>query len=195
MGNDDKEDEQKMKRIELASTACPAAVLQGCKHLVRLVVWLGLLLGISVTCFSNEPLPVVMGPPTNKSGEHCQKLLVDVPISQLTVDIRPRDPEDDGHIVPEETLPEDCNRYLRIPAMYSSSVLLMARDRGLLRGWPGAQFCHRPLYFEDACLERSGVCHGCLQPSISGINFYGTALLLPVKMWHTPPHSYVRSPL
>ncbi len=182
-----------MKRIELASTACPAAVLQGCKHLVRLVLWLGLLLGINVTCFSDEPLPSVMQSPTNIAGEHRQKLLVDVPISQLTVDIRPRDLE--GHVVPQETLPEDCNTYLSIPAMYSSSDLLMARGRGLLRCWRGAQFCHRPLYFEDICLERWGICHSCLQPAISGIKFFGTALLLPMNMCHTPPHSYVRTPL
>ena len=182
-----------MKRIELASTACTAVVVQGCKHLVRIVLWLGLLLGTNVTCLSEEPIPAELVPTTDNADEHCQKLVVDVPISQLTVDIRPRDPE--GHVVPEEALPEDCNRYFNVPAMYSSADLLLARARGLLRCWRGAQFCHRPLYFEDACLERWGICHSCLQPAISGIKFFGTALLLSVKMWHSAPHSYVRTPL
>ncbi len=184
-----------MKRIELASTACTAAVVQGCKHLVRIVLWLGLLLGINGTCVSGEVLPSILMLTTDEVDEvdeHCQKLLVEVPISELTVDIRPRDLE--GHIVDEEALPEDCNGYFSIPAVYASSDLLMARGRGLLRCWRGAQFCHRPLYFEDICLERWGLGHGCFQPAISGIKFFGTALLLTVKMWHKSPHSYVRTP-
>ncbi len=182
-----------MKRIELASTAGTAAVVQGCKHLMRIAIWLGLLLGINATCLSEEFIPSVLVPMTDATDEHCQTLLVDVPMSQLTVDIRPRDPK--GDVVPEEALPEDCNRYLSIPVVYASSDLLMARGRGLLRCWRGAQFCHRPLYFEDLCLERWGVCHGCFQPAISGIKFFGTALLLSVKMWHQSPHSYVRTPV
>jgi hypothetical protein len=60
-------------------------------------------------------------------------------------------------------------------------------------------FCHRPLYFEDANLERCGYvvgkdccccdwcccCRGCgshLQPAVSAAYFFGTIPLLPYKM-------------
>lgn len=45
-----------------------------------------------------------------------------------------------------------------------------------------ADFCHFPLYFEEAKLERYGHCHGIVQPAISAAHFFGTIPALPYKM-------------
>ena len=123
IGNDEQGNERKMKRMELASTACTATVVPGCKHLARIVLCLGLSLGINGTCLSGEFLPSVLILTTDEVDEvdeHCQNLLDEVHISQITVDIRPRDLE--GQLVDEEGLPDDCNGFFSIPAVYASSL-------------------------------------------------------------------------
>lgn len=55
--------------------------------------------------------------------------------------------------------------------------------------WTAPVFCHQPLYFEDAMLERHG--HERFpyaQPLVSGARFFGSVALLPYK-------SYLQRPL
>lgn len=48
--------------------------------------------------------------------------------------------------------------------------------------------CYKPLYFEDANLERYGcVRGGCLQPVVSGVHFFGSVGLAPLKMLGAAP--------
>ena len=52
-----------------------------------------------------------------------------------------------------------------------------------------AAFCHPPLYFEDACLERCGASGGsdCVQSALSAARFYAGIAALPYKMCVDPP--------
>ncbi|MFM7845082.1 MAG: hypothetical protein ACKPEY_12730, partial [Planctomycetota bacterium] len=62
-------------------------------------------------------------------------------------------------------------------------------------GWlvsaAAADFCHPPLYFEEANLERHGRSRGFLQPAVSGARFFGTIPALPYLMTvHSPRCCY-----
>jgi hypothetical protein len=66
---------------------------------------------------------------------------------------------------------------------------VLAHPWGMGRGWytstatwhaPG--IWHRPLYFEDASLERMGRSHGCLQPAVSTAHFFGRMITLPYQV-------------
>jgi hypothetical protein len=57
-----------------------------------------------------------------------------------------------------------------------------------------ARFCHRPLYFDDPYLERFGCRYHFFQPAASAAHFFGSALLLPLEIWHQPCYSRVRVP-
>jgi hypothetical protein len=98
------------------------------------------------------------------------------PLSSLIVDVSPTGEPPDG-----------CFSY----AMGEPpAIFLGGGPRGpacdLLQICCGWQFCHRPLYFEERCLERYGCRTCCCQPAASAIHFYGTALLLPLKMIQQP---------
>ncbi len=80
-------------------------------------------------------------------------------------------------------LPDDAT----LDRLPDAIALPLASDRGLYlayrKQWVGSGFCHQPLYFEDAMLERHG--HErfpLLQPYISGAKFFGTIPLAPYKM-------------
>lgn len=54
--------------------------------------------------------------------------------------------------------------------------------------WKAAALCHKPLYFEDAQLERYGHSFApCCQPLISGAHFFATLPVLPYCMGVEPP--------
>lgn len=54
--------------------------------------------------------------------------------------------------------------------------------------WKAAALCHKPLYFEDAQLERYGHSFApCCQPLISGAHFFCTLPVLPYCMGVEPP--------
>jgi len=54
--------------------------------------------------------------------------------------------------------------------------------------WLPAELCHRPLYFEDAMLERHGQSrHGLVQPLASGTRFFASIAALPYKAVVDPP--------
>lgn len=79
-------------------------------------------------------------------------------------------------------IPDDATSG-RMPA---SVPLPLAIDRGIFlqssKQWVPGGFCHQPLYFEDAMLERHG--HQrfpYLQPFVSAAKFYGTIPLAPYK--------------
>ena len=196
-----------MKFLELDFVYATVATNRSLQ-VIRFALSVGLLWGASSDCFAQEVLPAPVFDISPKNTEtaldqgdrivneelplDCQPLIEDAPISMATVDISPRDL--DGQLVPEEDLPTDCSKYYDVPVIYSPLDLHPATHMGLLRCWPGAQFCHCPIYLEDRCLERCGVSHGCLQPTISAFRFFGGVLLLPLEMCRTPPCSYVSTP-
>jgi hypothetical protein len=54
--------------------------------------------------------------------------------------------------------------------------------------WFASDLCHRPLYFEDAMLERHGQTrHPCIQPLASGARFFLTFPVLPYALVVDPP--------
>ncbi len=48
------------------------------------------------------------------------------------------------------------------------------------------QFCSRPLWYEDANVERCGETCGCVQPVVSGTYFFANSLLLPYRFAAEP---------
>jgi hypothetical protein len=62
--------------------------------------------------------------------------------------------------------------------------------------WQASNLYHRPLYFEQAYVERYGYNYGCLQPLVSGAEFGADFALMPVH-WATHigrRHVYVLGP-
>jgi hypothetical protein len=54
--------------------------------------------------------------------------------------------------------------------------------------WVASDLCYRPLYFEDAMLERHGQTrHPLVQPLASGTRFFLTFPVLPYAMTVNPP--------
>ena len=53
-----------------------------------------------------------------------------------------------------------------------------------------SQVCYRPLYFEDKRTERFGHYVPLVQPFMSAGRFYGDALILPYRLWQTPPWTF-----
>ena len=55
--------------------------------------------------------------------------------------------------------------------------------------WAASNLRHRPLYFEDAMLERHGQAYcGLIQPAASGARFFLTVPILPYLMTVNPPY-------
>ena len=57
--------------------------------------------------------------------------------------------------------------------------------------WRSPNLKHRPLYFEDAPLERHGQSVPKIQPYVSGARFFSSVVLLPQKILATPPRECV----
>jgi len=58
--------------------------------------------------------------------------------------------------------------------------------------WKASALCHKPLYFEQAQLERYGHTWGrCLQPMVSGAHFFSTLPILPYKMGLKTPNECI----
>ena len=69
---------------------------------------------------------------------------------------------------------------------------------GYSRSWPRTEYqwkatglWHKPLYFEDAKLERHGKSLGLVQPAVSSALFLGQVASLPYHVVDQPPHSCV----
>jgi len=107
------------------------------------------------------------------------------PIGALTVGIAPPTPKE-GNAAGE--LPENLaqHRFGDLePLLVESEPFQPWNAYGQLV--LSADFCHQPLYFEDANLERYGRSHGVFQPFISAAKFYGSVPALPYKMVSEPP--------
>ena len=68
------------------------------------------------------------------------------------------------------------------------------RDRGFgetLYFWEASNLAHKPLYFEQAYVERYGYNYRCLQPVVSGVEFYTDVAVLPIKMAATIRRPYI----
>lgn len=70
--------------------------------------------------------------------------------------------------------------------MISYSELVNVPSEQHYAFWTGTRFCHRPLYYEEACLERNGQCCNC-QNLVSFGTFAGNILLFPYHLGQTPP--------
>jgi hypothetical protein len=116
----------------------------------------------------------------------------DGPLATLTVDIEPIDRP--GQIELDPSLrPTEC----AAPVLAGAAPIYMGFQPLPHVHWPvspGAQFCHHPLYFEEPCLERHGCTNCCCQPAASAAHFFGTALLLPIKMCGQCPGRGVCTP-
>jgi hypothetical protein len=137
------------------------------------------------------PLPQMQAGTRESLPEGCKPAPEDLPLSELTADIRPRNPQD-REVVLGETLPEDCAAHVFTEAQFLSIGLSCDSCRAkwcdVLRL---ANFRHKPLYFEEPCLERCGLPYCCCQPAASAVHFYGTALLMPVNVFCVCPCSCV----
>jgi len=91
------------------------------------------------------------------------------PLSALSIDIRPV-----GEAPP--------NAAAEVHYLGAPEVEPEGRGWGeTLYFWQASNMAHRPLYFEQAYVERYGYNYGCLQPIASGVQFFGTVAVLPVK--------------
>jgi len=122
----------------------------------------------------------------------CKDTPVDNPLFTLNTDIRPRTA--DGQLVADDKLPFNCAKLKPVQQQ------VMNIDLSCDTCYPGycdllsmARFCHKPLYFNDDCLERCGVESCCCQPCASALCFYGGALLMPVRAFYVCPCSCVPS--
>lgn len=90
-------------------------------------------------------------------------------LSTLSIDIRPI-----GEAPPNAAATDH----------YLAADETLANERGwneTLYFWQASNMAHRPLYFEQAYVERYGYNYGRLQPVASGVQFFGTVPLLPLK--------------
>lgn len=60
-----------------------------------------------------------------------------------------------------------------------------------VKTWRSPNLSHRPVYFEDVNLEQYGNGHGRLQPVVSGVKFFTTAMLLPYHVGAQSPQECV----
>ena len=132
------------------------------------------------------------GDETIPEGNRSCPLLNDPPLSALAVDIRPRDA--DGQLVPESDTPAGCWE----PSSMEGPTLFMG-GAPVRRSWGChdllqlARFYHRPLYFEDAAVERYGLVPSC--PAVHSVAKFACDLLLfPGRLIVQHPHSCVRTP-
>lgn len=141
---------------------------------------------------SRQPIYVSQLPvDAERELDNCKPFAYE-PLNSLTIDTAPSDRP--GRIKLTSERPKDCASYaLGEPPTYLFAPSPDAAGwRYPFMGW---RFCHRPLYFEERCLERYGYRSCCCQPFASGVHFYSTALLLPVKLWRQPQCSTcVRTP-
>jgi hypothetical protein len=87
-----------------------------------------------------------------------------------------------------------------LPRDYSGKLFAID-DQPRRKAWPEREFnweapelWHQPFYFDDVPLERYGQSiWPARQAWLSGLKFYMTFPLLPVKLWADPPYSKVAS--
>jgi hypothetical protein len=119
--------------------------------------------------------------------------------------IRSRETADDGFVPITKVVPRAkivLRDRQRLPDLGGANTFATHGKRTINYYWydntPGAPmyaFAYNPIYFEDMNLERCGrSCGCCVQPFVSGIQFFGTVAILPYKMLVSPPGSHVCPP-
>jgi hypothetical protein len=86
--------------------------------------------------------------------------------------------------LPGGQLPRDYAAARIAETLPEPGMLGMTREWAVMDyNWVATAFCHRPLYFEEANLERYGYgCNAYLQPAASAAHFFGTVPALPYCM-------------
>jgi hypothetical protein len=175
-----------MTSLEANRPACWSAVKKR-KHAIRVLTCL---------CLATSIGNVGRGQPRELPSPQveCPECATDDdgPITSVTIDITPRDAS--GQAVADVDLPTDCNRSRQMPDIYSAVEFHPSRSFPAMCVLDSAVFWHPPLYFEDAPLERCGITYGCCPTLHSAVEFYGGAMLLPLRLWHQPPHSCEPTP-
>lgn len=81
-------------------------------------------------------------------------------------------------------LPDECH--------FEDEQFVMRDFRLTTFTWTAAATCHKPLYFEEASLERYGHTAGpIIQPLASGVHFFGNVAMMPYHMGLTPPNECI----
>lgn len=123
-------------------------------------------------------------------------IAIDIGPARPWLDIRPRTlDKDDSELVSIDKLPRDKSG-LEPQDSTAEWIQLYQADLQLRDIWPGASFCHRPLYYQDASLERCGTIAGPLRhcPSVhSAIHFAWKTGMLPASVAWRPPCRRVKS--
>jgi hypothetical protein len=99
-------------------------------------------------------------------------------IRDVSIDIRPP-----GELVPHDE--GDTLVAAKETVYYQSLECVDDLDHTFFVSSP--MFCHRPLYFEECCLERYGQHCGVFQPLASAAHFFGTLPAMPYKLVVDPP--------
>ncbi len=110
-----------------------------------------------------------------------------LPLAQLTTDVTlPKDLDDRGELL---AMPVDhAKAYFAEPPQELSWHFDPSFWPEPIGYGPSLNFAYRPLYFEQAGVERYGCSFGYLiQPCVSTLHFYGSAALLPYRMLIHPP--------
>ena len=95
------------------------------------------------------------------------------PISQLNVAIGPK----------AGVMPPDCSAEEFASTPMDEVNQTNENPEGMVYNWEAPALWHKPLYFEDAPLERYGLtCGPRLQPAVSVTRFFATIPLLPYKL-------------
>jgi hypothetical protein len=89
---------------------------------------------------------------TTSESDGC-KMIVDAPLCALSVDTQPV--ERAGQVDLSAARPADCGSYAigAAPTLFVGSDAASPPDSSCGHACQGWQFCHRPLYFEERCLE------------------------------------------
>jgi len=137
-----------------------------------------------------EPIPAPEGVDNSEGLEESMGPdPLDVPITELSVDISPPKPTEDQVV---DLPPDDAAQKF---ADFGPPI----DGRIAYRGWPVAPFgweatgyCHQPLYFQQINVERYGYGHHhVLQPFVCAAHFFGTIPTIPYQVVAMPPHECV----
>lgn len=125
-------------------------------------------------------------PPTEERRIKCPDL------DELLESLRPIDRLGTNILPSEGDLPPDCAQEVLKELDQPVVPLDLSRDWNYSQfSWVAPGLGHRPLYFEDAPLERYGqTIHPTLQPVFSAARFFFSVSALPYKMTLDPPNKF-----